>query len=503
MIWRAWCFAMGLPLGALFAVGWIAEPTFTLVLACSLLSGAGLLVAVSLLVRLRADTAHFSTRLAAASSAGLVALPAGVAQVLGFAPGAAWLLALCGSTLALALGWGLRSGPRLSLRQVTWAALLSPVAGSLLVGGLSGAAAALAPRAAPMSEHGVALIFHQDARVATRAMPCCRQVVSEARVLLERGAHPRINSDGTELWFDAPVEGGLRQVHRLDLVGGEVVCWSCGQPGNNQRPAPAPGGAMIVFDSDRHASRFDPTDTELYRMNAHGDEPPAHARRLTYAAGADEQAIFSALPGSVLWSRREAGRYFVASAAFRSSHGGTQLRDPSVVYAGGTSWVAPLAWSPNARTLLVARGNPLAPLAVLAIDPATGAEKELLSDAPGRASIGFNADGGWVALARTGRGRAAGWLPQSAGFLVAPLYALEAPGRPSFRGTAIVTGSTHDALRPVELGEHGAWGEPTGVALYPNGDALVVGQRRSRESGAEERLLELRLTCLAETPESS
>jgi len=39
------------------------------------------------------------------------------------------------------------------------------------------------------------------------------------------------------------------------------------------------------------------------------------------------------------------------------------------------------------------------------------------------------------------------------------------------------------------------WGEPTGLALSPDGSVLVLGQRREIDGLVEERLVEITLDC--------
>lgn len=39
------------------------------------------------------------------------------------------------------------------------------------------------------------------------------------------------------------------------------------------------------------------------------------------------------------------------------------------------------------------------------------------------------------------------------------------------------------------------WGEPTGIAWEPDGSGFVLGQRRAGATGADERLVEVTLSC--------
>jgi hypothetical protein len=166
-----------------------------------------------------------------------------------------------------------------------------------------------------------------------------------------------------------------------------------------------------------------------------------------------------------------------------------------VLYAGGSRWAAPLAWAPDARSLVVVRGNPLRPLEAVSIDLATGVRSSVGEDVPGSATASFTADGGWLALPTTTRGRVAGLLPSRLGFLVAPVDALLVRDAPRFRGSGVRTGEPWGAGAELALGDVAAWGEPTGIALEPDGRAFVLGQRRRGVNGPEERLLRIELDC--------
>jgi hypothetical protein len=158
-------------------------------------------------------------------------------------------------------------------------------------------------------------------------------------------------------------------------------------------------------------------------------------------------------------------------------------------------WQAPLAWSADARSLVVARGQPFAPLAGSVHDLATGASASFPTGFAGAASASLSADGGWLAVALTERAGAASGLPAQLGFVLAPLVTLFDSETARFAGTHVLSGEPWGGLGPVELGEHAGWGEPTGIALDPAGTGFVLGQRRSTPSGVEERLLEVILDC--------
>jgi hypothetical protein len=242
----------------------------------------------------------------------------------------------------------------------------------------------------------------------------------------------------------------------------------------------------VAFETDRHGA---PWDTEIHMADGRGDAPRSVSRRLTFGAGPDDHALLR--HGVLVWSRRESAGYEVVSAGIRSGHGSLGLGDVSVLSAGGAAWIAPLEWSPDGRSLVLARGNPFRPRVARAIDPATGVRTLLGEDvAPGGAS--FNADGGWVVVASARRARLAGLLPAQLGFLLAPLaVAVEREGS-LLRDTGIRMGEPWAAGAPLELGDLAVWGEPTGIALSPDASHVILGQR---SAAGDERLVRLDLDC--------
>jgi len=510
VLWRAWSFASGLPLGAFAAIAWARDAATALAWAPwgALAGGLVLAFATTLLERWRDDEPERGRHLAMAASAGWLALPAGLAWWLGFAPGRAGWLGLCVAGLGAALWKGARAlgpagGPP---RQALRAALC--VAGGALAALVIGALAA-ALGGAGVSEPNprmAALVYDLDAAVATRPLPSCAAEPRALRVLLERGAHPALSPDGRTVWFDAPPAetGGPRQIHRLERASGEVACWTCGEPGNNLRPHVGDTGLGVVFDSDRNATWLHPDDTDVYLA---ATQRAMASRRLTFRPGPDERALLG--PGSrfVVWSRRDGGGYEVASAALRSGHGGILLGKVGVLARGGAEWIAPLAWSPDARTLLVGRGNPFAPLAGVAFDPATGAETRLGDGLAPAAS--FVADGGWLAFATAQGGHWGGAFPAALGFALGPRATALAADRPLLSNTGVRSGAAAEAAAASALAlpaELAAWGEPTGIALDPDGAGFVLGQRRAGAAGVEERLVDVTLSCggtaLARGPEA-
>jgi hypothetical protein len=496
VLWRLWSFASGLPLGAFAAVAWAQDATRAAAWAPwgALAGGLLLALATTALARWRDDEPERGRHLATAASAGWLAVPAGLAWWLGFAPGREGWLAVCVGALVVALWRGARAigpagGPA---RRVLRVATLLGV-GSLAALAIGAAGAAL--RGAGIAEPNprfAATLYDLDASVATRPLPSCAPEPRSVRVLLDTGAHPVLSPDGRFVWFDAPA-GGRRQIHRLARDGGEPSCWTCGEPGNNLRPHVAEPGLALVFDSDRTATWLHPDDTELYLAST---ARPDASRRITFRPGPDERALLG--PGSrlLVWSRRDGGRYEVVAAALRSGHGGILLGNVGVLASGGAEWIAPLAWSPDARTLLVGRGNPFAPLAGLALDPATG-EVTPLGD--GLAPAGsFVADGGWLALATAQAEHRGGALPAWLGFALGPRASALGRERPLLDGTGVRSGASAEPALAAALDLPDAvagWGAPTGVALDPDGAGFVLGQRRHHAAGVEERLVEVTLSC--------
>jgi len=461
------------------------------------LCGGLVLVAVAgLLARLPHGEPDAGAHIARAASAGLVAVPALAATLLGLAPGPrvlffAVLVLLAGAFFVAARGRAPASG----LAAQAGAALGALLGGTLGIVLVAGLVASFEGEDPEVSEATRNAILDHDAGLETVAFPACAPRASRVVVLPMAGAHPRLDTQGEVLWFDTEV-GGRRQIQRRVMATGEVSCMTCEEPGNNRRPAPGPAGSLVVFDTDRYASWRRPGDTELHLLNAAAAARGIHSRRLTFSPGADERAGFAPAPTTLVWSRGEAGRYRVVSAALRSGHGSLQLGRVGTLRDGGSDWMAPLGWAPDARTLAVVRGNPLGPGEVEAVDLGSDEPVPLVGSAVGSGALSFNADGGWYALASARRAAAAGLLPGSLGFAVAPILGgLDGGDGRRFHGTRVLWGPTHGKARPVELGESADWGWPTGITLAPDGRSFVLGQRRPGPDGPEERLVAVRLDC--------
>jgi hypothetical protein len=363
---------------------------------------------------------------------------------------------------------------------------------------LAAAGAALFAVAPEPSSRFSSVLDAIDAEVVTRPLPVCSAEPLAIGVLLERGAHPALSPDGAQLWFDAEsyADGGRRQIHRLDRATGNVICWSCGDPGNNVHPSISSSSVSLVFQSDRHATWRHPDDTDLYLAAAQRAENRDHGRRVTFTVGPDESPVFGPGPMMVTWSRRLVGRYDVVAASIRSGHGGLLLGTPGVLANGGAEWIAPVAWSPDARSLLVARGNPFAPLTLEAVDPDTFLRRVLAADAALAGS--FDADGGWLGFATTRPLQWPGVSPRALGFALAPLATARRAHEPLGRDTGVRSAASEPPADPAAIGlaaDVATWGEPTGLAIEPDGSGFVLGQRRQDDDGVHERLVAIQLAC--------
>lgn len=481
MLPRLWCFAAGLPLGALLAVAGGA-PSLTHAAAAAAAGGLALALAATIVAgRAGADAA------AAAAGLGWAAAPALGAALLGLAPGPTGLAVACTVVTAAALFSALRRPPPLGEAPLT-GAVLGLVAGGVGLVAASGAVAALGATQPALGERTAAAIYDLDAQVKTRPLPRCAPEPARIEVLLDQGAHPALSPADSRIWFDAADEDGRRQIHSLDPETGEVVCWTCGEPGNNQRPSPGHGGYRLVFDSDRFASWRAPTETELSLLSITRGRVRRPSRRLTFEPGPDDHAIFGPGDASLVWSRGRGGRFDVVSAGFRSGHGALMLARPSLVAAGGAAWVAPLGWSADARALALGRGGLEGAIRGELLDPATGR----LSALAATRGVAFSADGGRTAVVAPAAGASApGWL----GFAAVPLARALGLSGPMGRGTVLATGDTGAELAPVALGAAGDWGAPSGVALASDGASVVVGQQRRSDGRVEERLVRVTLAC--------
>jgi hypothetical protein len=497
VIWRSWSLLAGAPVGLL--AGWVGlglPPSPAKLALCALAGGLVLTLLLSVVSLARDRDPRRGARMAQAASAGLFSLPALAVALLQLAPGPGWLLGLCVAlVLTAALRAALTRAPAPGLARQLRSALAYACGGGLLAVALAAAVShAGAPRFA-FDPARAAAIFDVDARVATRPIPRCAARPRSSRVLLERGAHPRLSEDGGALWFDARSESGERQVYRLELDSGREQCISCGEPGANLRPVPLAQGSGAIFETTRHARWWDPTNSELHlirsRGGARGGEP---SQRLTHHPGPDEHPVLQTASGLLIWTRRVAGRYEVVSAPLAGAHGAIPLGEPSRVISGGAAWIAPAAWSPDARSLVVLRGNPWGALEAFGLDLATG-ESAALGAGLASGAANFNADGGFVGLAGARRFDAPGLAPAGAGFLLAPFASIAERTLALAHGSELRLGEPRGAGSPLELGELADWGAPTGIALAPDGTKLLLGQRRTAGAEPGERLVEVELDC--------
>jgi Tol biopolymer transport system component len=334
-----------------------------------------------------------------------------------------------------------------------------------------------------------------DASVALGPDPHCAASVAATKDL-GPGANPVLAADGSALWFDAPGPDGRRQIHRIQLASGERTCWTCEEPGSNRRPHLAPNGAAILYETDRHAGAFAPVNWDLYLTSARGSVSTG-PRRLSYDPAPDAFGSFDPGGRLVVWSSGAAGRYAIATAPLRSGHGGLLLGAPAALVPGGAAWIAPLAWSPDARTLVALRGDPFGVQETFALDPATGRKAPLSRAGAKTVAASFSADGTSLALATTHPAAAAAALPEALGFLVGRVASLRGADGARFRGTGVRIGAPWaQELAEVELGEIADFGSPAGIALAPDARSFVLAQRRSEGAeAADERMLRVDLDC--------
>lgn len=495
MVWRSWCFVSGMPLGALgaFALGGRSALALEIGAAVGAAAGFGL---ASWLAATRADDPERTLHLARAASVGWAGAPALGAAWLGLAPGAPALFGALLVAAGLSLWRGARHrGPAGGLPAALKSLALALGGGSVAVLLLAGVWAALGAAPHERDTSFAEAVLEHDAQVATRPLPDCKPRVAGWEILNRAGAHPRLGPRGELLWFDAVSNEGRRQVHRLTLASREVLCWTCGEPGNNRRPAPSDSGAALVYDSDRSADARAPTNTDLFFTAAEGAPGAVSSRQLTDSQGPDDHALFAPSSRSVVWSRGHDGRFEVVSAGLRTGHGALLLGQPRVLWSGGARWTAPLAWSPDARSLVLAVGHPLARQRAILLDPGTGERSVLGDDLAGASAASFSADGGWKVVSTTRGSGAAGLLPGSLGFLLARLALVLDSDGPSARGTGVRSGAARGPDEGVDLGGLESWGAPTGISLAPDATRFVLGQRREHGGHGEERLLLVTLDC--------
>ncbi len=393
--------------------------------------------------------------------AGAAVVPACAAAAwLGLGSGAIfWGVVAVGSALVLGLlsGFGVPrgSGARLVALHAATGVVVALIAGALH------AAAGGAGNVVPAVLQTVA--FDVDAAVPLDPLPACGDEL-QAPTRLGIGANPRIDFEGRYVWYDAPGPEARRQIHRLPLEGGEPLCWTCGEPGHNRRPALNPRGPGLLFETDRDGSpAIHAMETRLR------GERPRPSRRLTPGGGRSAAPRYEPTGRGLVWSHMASGRVSVEVASIVSGHGGLILGLARPVYAGGTAWVAPLAWAPDGRSLVVGRGSRPGPLQAAWIDPATGAERGL-GMVPGLGAVDFSRDGRTLAMLRDDptTGTAA-----PLGFLLARL-----PLGPVRSGTAstLWMGDPEGELAAVSLGEL-AGRRLVGLAVDPSAQGLVLAER--------------------------
>jgi hypothetical protein len=488
MLVRLWAFAASTPLGALAALAWPHD--LTLLGYCASISAAGAVGATfaALAARQGDEAPDRAAHVARGASVGLAALPAVAAAALRLGPPAwVWLAFAC-AALVLALWRASRAstpapGPAGLIASAALVLLLSAAA-VVCIAIVNGQLSAPSPEP-DRTLRAAALDI--DSRVALQAPSRCGPRVADFVALTAQGAAPRLGADGETLWFEARADDGRFQIHRRQRSGA-VVCWTCAEAGNNRRPAPHPRGSAVLFDTDRFASWQRPGDTEVMLASGRGDDGPRHpARRLTLSLGPDDHALYDPSGGGLLWSRGGSGRFEVQRASILSGHGGLLLSEPITLFRGRASWVIPLAWSPDGRTLAAGFGHPLTPLTGGLLDPATSSFRRIEGGLQG-GSVSFSADGRVMAVATTRAEGASRLVPSVLGNVIARW-----PGLSEARAaeTQVLFGDPTGALASLELGELASWGVPTGIALLPDASGFVLGQR----SAAGERIVRVALAC--------
>lgn len=497
MIWRLWAFLSGVPLGVLALWSILPDSGRPAVYAAAASGGVLTALLASRIARRRAAHDHEAAAHAMrAATAGWIAWPAVLAVRLDIGPGPLPFAAIGIAWVAYAF-WrhARRNGPGPSaarhLLRVGLELSLGTIA-VLVVGGIW--AASDGGRIEP-DERTRAAAFDIDAGVALGPEPACAPRAREVTVLSDRGAGPRLADAGETVWYEATGPEGRTQIHRLSLGSGVSICWTCGEAGNNRRPGPHRSGNIVLFDTDRFATWRTPGDTEVMVISGRGDSGPKRpARRVTYHTGADEHAFYDPTGRGLVWLRGAGGRASVRRASIQTGHGGVLLTNEKELLRAGAGWVVPLAWSPDARALVAARGHGLGPRRGELLDPATGVRRSLGASVSAGPAADFSTDGSRMILAETSTIRAVALLPESLGFAVARLPSMAAGARAELTsGTTLRIGDPTGELIPLLLREEiGSWGAPTGVALAPGADSLILGQRRGDGS---ERLVRLELDC--------
>jgi hypothetical protein len=89
-------------------------------------------------------------------------------------------------------------------------------------------------------------------------------------------------------------------------------------------------------------------------------------------------------------------------------------------------------------------------------------------------------------------------LPRALGFAVAPLAVDRRAGEPLGRDTGVRSAASESSVEAAAIAidaDVTSWGEPTGLAIEPDGSGFVLGQRRQANDGVNERLVAIQLDC--------
>ena len=488
MLLRLWAFLASAPLGVLGALAWPRDASALGVGVAAVVAGAVGAVLATLAARVGDEAPDREAHVARGVGVGLSALPPLVAGALRLGPPAWVWLAVVAAAFVFALWRASRAstaGP--TAGELVGSLLLVLLLATAVTIGIAVGYGALAPPSPDPDPALRAAALDIDSRVALRAPRHCGPRLSASVTLTTSGAAPRLASDGETLWFEARTDDGRFQIERRD-PSGRIVCWTCAEAGNNRRPAPHPYGVGVLFDTDRFASWQRPGDTEIMLATARGDDKPHQAaRRLTNSPGRDDHALYDPSGAGLLWSRGGSGGFEVLRASILGGHGGMLLSEPVTLLRGRASWLVPLAWSPDARTLVAGLGQPLSPLFGLRLDPGSG-ERGWIDGGLLAGSVSFASDGQVMAIAATRAEGALRLVPSALGNVLARWPALP---EPRGSGTQVLLGDPRGTLAPLELGELADWGVPTGIALLPDANGFVLGQR----GAAGERIVRVTLAC--------
>ena len=237
VILRLWAFMATVPLGMLAVLTWPGELGGLACVGLVVATGAAGAALAALAARLGDDAPDRAAHVARGASVGLAALPAAFAAAVRLGPSSLGVArarerGAAARALARQPRRHARAGSRRAARErAPRAGVPRPCSSSPSPSRTAGSR-----RASPEPDRTLrAAAFDLDSRVPLRAPSRCAPRVARTRALTERGAAPRLASDGATVWFEAREADGRLQLQRLS-PGGAVACWTCAEPGNNRSP---------------------------------------------------------------------------------------------------------------------------------------------------------------------------------------------------------------------------------------------------------------------------